>query len=59
MWAITQAEFDKSRLDIEHEIPRTIYESETIVKRDVCMEFCDSARPLYFETNASSIGLSA
>ena len=39
-------------------IYQDLYEkAKTIVKRDSCMKFIDVAKPLYLETDASSIGL--
>ena len=35
-----------------------LYEiAKRIVKRDVCMKFCDATRPLYVEIDASSLAL--
>ena len=57
MWAITQTDFIKNRLEMTC---TKVYENaKMIVKRDVYMKFFDVARPLYLETNASRIVLVA
>ena len=51
-----QADFSKTRLDMEEDTPRP-GKAKTTAKRGPCIKFYDSARPLCLEIAASGIGL--
>ena len=53
MWAICS----KSRLDMEQNAPRSIWDSKNNSQKDVCMQYYVAARPLHLETNTSIVSL--
>ena len=57
MQTVMQTNIKQDDVDMEHILSTTFDNAKLIIKADVCMKFYDDCNPLYFETDASGVGL--
>ena len=59
MQATIKADFKQDNVQLECIIPTAVCKAKSLIKVDVCMRFYNDNKPLYFETDASGVGLGA
>ena len=59
MWTTLKADVDQSDMDLECIISGPIQQDKIINKNNICMRFYNETKPLYLETDASRIVISA